>query len=182
MSLIELILGVLDMLRQCKKLSRLLNGLVDQTLANESQKEEIDVATNRPTDHASGKATSTSATLWLWTLGSFKYFHSEWFWCQKDWIYLQHLQLPPKKIQRSGDPCHSFCFKGVPVRITMVTVSLSPRCPCSPEFLHLLILFFGAAMSKFGNWDLSVEEKTLSDLRWPALEVDSSCYESMCPK
>ena len=88
---------------------------------------------------------------------------------------------PEKDIQRSGDPCHSFCFKGVPVRITMVTVSLSPRCHCSPEFLHLLILFFGAAMRKFGNWDLSVEEKTLSDLWWPVLEVDSSCYESMCP-
>lgn len=89
---------------------------------------------------------------------------------------------PERKIQTSGDPCHSFCFKGVPVRITMVTVSLSPRCHCSPEFLHLLILFFGAAMSKFGNWDLSVEEKPLSDLWWPVLEVDSSCHESKWPK
>jgi len=147
-----------------------------------SNEEEIEVAANRPTDHASGKATSTSATLWLWTLGSFKFFRSEWFSCQKDAMYLQHLQLPPKEIQISGDPCHSFCFKGVPVRITVVTVSLSPRCHCSPEFLHLLILFFGAAVSKFGNWDLSVEETPVSDLWWPVLEVDSSCHESKWPK
>ena len=63
-------------------------------------KVKIEVATNQPTDHASGKATSTSATLWLWTLGSFKFFHSEWFSCEKDWIYLQDLQLPPKKISK----------------------------------------------------------------------------------